>query len=361
MLARKMLNESVASITSAESKKVVKIGDDLLIDVPEPCLWYEQWREIFFSVQFPADHEFTRHYLSCLIVVSSSDPNPLESANQLTSKVQMMQTAVPPRLPKWFSTDVLNCYVMLHDGASCDLSRTQQGFEAIKSVYGENKCFLLQVNSNETAQTDIVDVWVKFIKRQQKGVESGATGSDFSQIERSMQEVPVTMVHPDTLNVDQEPPELIVAHPLSPVTETGQDMLQNPMMTDSADSLTQTLQQKEAKVMSEAIDGSHGQYLSSTDLDNLRHFVQDFTVRALIPFVERLVGTLNESIANKKGVSRSLLSATKRWFVTNKPAIGTGQNAIAYTQDSTELQTRKLGDLYFMFGNYPLAFQVSVY
>lgn len=33
------------------------------------------------------------------------------------------------------------------------------------------------------------------------------------------------------------------------------------------------------------------------------------------------------------------------------------QNAVVYTSDSTELQTRKLGDLYFMFGNYNLAFQ----
>lgn len=62
---------------------------------------------------------------------------------------------------------------------------------------------------------------------------------------------------------------------------------------------------------------------------------------------------------NKKGVSRSLLSATKRWFVTNKPGVNTMQNAVVYTNDSIELQTRKLGDLYFMFGNYSLAFQVS--
>lgn len=31
-----------------------------------------------------------------------------------------------------------------------------------------------------------------------------------------------------------------------------------------------------------------------------------------------------------------------------------------YTAESAELQTRKLGDLYFMFGHYNLAFQVRV-
>lgn len=73
--------------------------------------------------------------------------------------------------------------------------------------------------------------------------------------------------------------------------------------------------------------------------------------------MERQIFALNELVANKKGVSRSLLSATKRWFVTNKPGQNTAQNAVVYTTDSTELQTRKLGDLYFMFGNYGMAFQ----
>lgn len=64
---------------------------------------------------------------------------------------------------------------------------------------------------------------------------------------------------------------------------------------------------------------------------------------------------MNETVANKKG--RSLLSATKRWFVTNKPGVNNSQNVVVYSNDSLELQTRKLGDLYFMFGNYGQAFQ----
>lgn len=101
----------------------------------------------------------------------------------------------------------------------------------------------------------------------------------------------------------------------------------------------------------------HGQCLAAVDLDNLKHFVQDYTIRSLIPYVERLVVGLNEAVTNKKG--RSLLSVTKRWFGTNKPAAGNAPaaNAVVYTADSVELQTRKLGDLYFMFGNYKQAFE----
>lgn len=177
--------------------------------------------------------------------------------------------------------------------------------------------------------------------------------------------VTIPMAHPltqtplDVGGLEAQPgmipaPEVVVAHPLSPMAETGQDVV-NPSMTSSTDSIPSLVASHRPDSESE---GSHGWYLSSTDLDNLRHFIQDYTVRALIPYIERVVGYLNESITNKKGVSRSLLSATKRWFVTNKPALGVAPSGTSsYTPDSTEIQTRKLGDLYFMFGNYNLAFQ----
>lgn len=105
------------------------------------------------------------------------------------------------------------------------------------------------------------------------------------------------------------------------------------------------------------IDAPHGTWLTSSDIDRLKHFVQDFTVRSLIPYIEKQITILNDTVTNKKGVSRSLLTATKRWFVTNKPGVNNSQNAVVYSNDSLELQTRKLGDLFFMFGNYAQAYQ----
>lgn len=123
MLARKMLNESVANSTLPEHKFPLKINEELVIDIPEAMPWFDRWRETFFNVQFPADHEFTRHFLSVLVIVSSSDPSPLETATQLTHKVQTMQNLIPPKLPKWFYTEVLTCYVLLHDGCSGDITK----------------------------------------------------------------------------------------------------------------------------------------------------------------------------------------------------------------------------------------------
>lgn len=97
-------------------------ADNTRLDIPTTEQWFEQWRELFLSVQYPSDHEFTRHFLSCLIVVSSSDPNPLESANILLQNVQMMQNVTPSKIPKWFSTNPLNCFVLLHDASVADIT-----------------------------------------------------------------------------------------------------------------------------------------------------------------------------------------------------------------------------------------------
>uniref|UniRef100_A0A1Y9IS66 Trafficking protein particle complex subunit 8 n=1 Tax=Anopheles merus TaxID=30066 RepID=A0A1Y9IS66_ANOME len=379
ILAKKMLNEAVTTAPGGDKMRAIKLDDGSFVDIPVSEPWFEQWRETFLTVQFPADHEFTRHLLCSLIVVSSIDPNPIETASQLTKKIQMMQNITPPRLPKWFASDALNCYVMLHDGCSGDIGKAQQAFEGLKSTYGEHKCFLLQINSHGGPPTDCPDPWVRYLKKHQRSEPS--TASDVDSAPKTPQDMgsvtgmPTTVVQSSNLLVhgggvsssgsslsSETPPSGIVvgeviAHPLSPVQETGIELQETSSLTSSIDSLSlQTINPNVWPIESD-IEVAHGSFLTAGDLDNLKHFVQDFAVRALIPYVERLVGVLNDSISNKKGVSRSLLSATKRWFVTNKPGVNTNQNAVVYTNESTELQTRKLGDLYFMFSHYSLAFQ----
>lgn len=367
LLARKMLNESVSSHTESNEKpKEVKLPDTSIISIPAAYPWFEEWREVFFSVQFPSDHEFTRHLLACLIVVASTEQNPVEQANQLTKKVKMMQNITPPKLPKWISSnsdDALNCYVMLHDGSTGDISRAQQNFDNMKGTFGDNRCFLIQINTLKEANANQPDVWIKFMKSFHKTDQENAVDS-LPKTPQELTQMPST-IHMDTPQkfLPSSPPELI--HPLSPLQEAMPEMsvpqaVSMITMSASTNSLTDqipaTINPNVWANEPTEVNQLHGALLAPTDLDNLKHFVQDFTIRALIPYVEKIVGQLNDSIANKKSVSKSLLGATKRWFNTNKPGVAP-QTAVIYTSDSTELQTRKLGDLYFMFGNYSLAFQ----
>lgn len=150
MVSRKMLTDTVTSAQSTKNKPIQIDGkvkkkwliiiqdilrflintftfiwftDQTFIDIPTSEPWFEQWREIFLSIQSQSDHEFTRHFLSCLIVLSTSDPNSLETAHLLTRKVQVMQNTTPPKVPKWFTPDALNCYVLLHDPTQGNVTR----------------------------------------------------------------------------------------------------------------------------------------------------------------------------------------------------------------------------------------------
>lgn len=64
---------------------------------------------------------------------------------------------------------------------------------------------------------------------------------------------------------------------------------------------------------------AHGLCLSTDDVEQVKLFLHEYTKRCLLPYIEKQMQQLNDVISNKKGVSRSLFSATKRWFNPNKP------------------------------------------
>ena len=107
-------------------------------------------------------------------------------------------------------------------------------------------------------------------------------------------------------------------HPLSPISETMGSFISDDskMHLDNspinanvwADSPGQTATH-------------HGTRLSSDDLERLRVMIAEFCLKSLLPYVEKQIGLLNDVISNKKGVSRSLFTATKRWFGTSKPGV----------------------------------------
>ena len=114
-LARKMLNESVNSNYN-ERTSVVRTGS-IDLDIPVSVPWFEAWRDTFLNVQFPSDHEFTKHFLACMIVVSTSDDNPLEKIQQMGAQLNL---SVPGKLPKWFNNNALRYYILIHDAIQDD-------------------------------------------------------------------------------------------------------------------------------------------------------------------------------------------------------------------------------------------------
>lgn len=110
-----MLNESVTS-TYNERTTAISTGS-IDLDVPASVPWFEAWRDTFLSVQFPSDHEFTRHFLACMIVVSTVDDNPLEKIQQMGAQLNQ---SVPGKLPKWFNNNALRYYILVQDAVHDD-------------------------------------------------------------------------------------------------------------------------------------------------------------------------------------------------------------------------------------------------
>ncbi|XP_076164861.1 trafficking protein particle complex subunit 8 homolog l(3)76BDm isoform X3 [Ptiloglossa arizonensis] len=395
-IARKMLNEAVNSVI-CEHTTSIQIGTTEL-DIPVSVPWFEAWREMFLSVQFPSDHEFTKHFLACMIVISTAEDNPLEKIQNMGAQLHQ---SIPGKLPKWFNNNTLRYYILIHDTIQDDRNKAEVVFTEMKNVYGANNCFLLQMNSRPPGQFDdnthLPDPWSQFLIRHSEisgGSEQGSsprTPADTSGVSAMPNEVttdtdktsqagtPVApqnsvLISPDVnstvsfsseisesvntpLEVGQEAVSVTI-HPLSPAIEKSQNLSYIVHMKGQTVSDTPI----NVNVWADSpsyIATQHGARLSTQDLERLRTLITEFCLKSLFPYVEKQIGLLNDVISNKKGVSRSLFSATKRWFGTNKPGIPgpTPSNAVIYTTESPELQLRRLGDLCFMFGHYSFAYQ----
>ncbi|XP_011860429.1 PREDICTED: trafficking protein particle complex subunit 8 [Vollenhovia emeryi] len=403
-LAKKLLNEAVSSAL-CERTTMVHIGATEL-DIPVSVPWFEAWRETFLSVQFPSDHEFTKHLLACMIVVSTAEDKPLERIQTMGAQLHQ---SIPGKLPKWFNNNALRYYILVHDALQDDRNKAEAVFTDMKTIYGANNSFLLQMNSRPPGLSDdnthLPDPWSQFLTKHSElagGSEQNSsprTPADIggvsampseltTETEKTSQAgtplVPhncVALPSPDltelvsgidtislsseisdstnaNLEVGQEAVPVTV-HPLSPDNEKSQSFVPAANIKSQSISTNSPINTNVWADSPNYVVAQHGARLSTQDLERLRTLITEFCLRSLLPYVEKQIGLLNDVISNKR-VSRSLFSATKRWFSTNKPGVpgSAPSNAVIYTTESPELQLRRLGDLCFMFGHYSLAYQV---
>ncbi|KAG8284737.1 Trafficking protein particle complex 8 [Homalodisca vitripennis] len=189
------------------------------LQVPVSVPWFEAWRDTFLQVQFPSDHEFTKHYVACMLVVSSRETSPLDMFVQMGSQLQQMQTISPAKLPKWFSPAVLRYHILLHDNTEGDTPLAESLFETMKTTYGVNNVFFLSINSQQasTSETHMPDPWSQFLTRQ---LQSQDVNEADLELARN---------HLEGLNIvetaqeagESTPTTPIIMHPLSPVSDSN--------------------------------------------------------------------------------------------------------------------------------------------
>ncbi|XP_066208727.1 trafficking protein particle complex subunit 8 isoform X3 [Saccopteryx leptura] len=356
---RKLLSDVVSGSQPAEGlvANVITAGDyDLNISATTP--WFESYRETFLQSMPASDHEFLNHYLACMLVASSSEAEPVEQFSKLSQEQHRIQHNSDYSYPKWFIPNTLKYYVLLHDVSAGDEQRAESIYEEMKQKYGTQGCYLLKINSrtsNRASDEQIPDPWSQYL--QKNSIQNQESYEDGPCTVTSNKNSDSNLLSLDGLDNEVKVdglPNNFRAHPLQldPSSDSS-NSIDGPDHVKSASSL------HEAKKTNTGI--IHGACLTLTDHDRIRQFIQEFTFRGLLPHIEKTIRQLNDQLISRKGLSRSLFSATKKWFSGSKvpeKSINDLKNTsgLLYPPEAPELQIRKMADLCFLVQHYDLAY-----
>ncbi|XP_060631205.2 trafficking protein particle complex subunit 8 isoform X2 [Anolis sagrei] len=317
--------------------------------------WFEAYRESFLQSMPASEHEFLNHYVACMLVVSSSEPEPVEQFLKLSQEQHRIQHSNEYSYPKWFIPNTLKYYVLLHDVSAGEEQRADSIYEEMKQRYGTQGCYLLKINSrgsNRGADEQIPDPWSQYLQKNiiqnQEPYEDGS----YTVIPNKNADhfIPLDGLDNDSkdgLSNNFKTHPLQLEHTSNSGCFDGIDCVKpNPPIHETKKSNTWT---------------PHGTCLTLTDHDRIRQFIQEFTFRGLLPHIEKTIRQLNDQLISRKGLSRSLFSATKKWFSGSKvPEKSVNElkstSGLLYPPEAPELQIRKMADLCFLVQHYELAY-----
>ncbi|KAM6458286.1 trafficking protein particle complex subunit 8 isoform 2-T2 [Liasis olivaceus] len=353
---RKLLNDVVTVSQPAEGllANVITAGDyDLNISATTP--WFEAYRESFLQSMPASDHEFLNHYVACMLVVSSSESEPVEQFLKLSQEQHRIQHSNEYSYPKWFIPNTLKYYVLLHDVSIGEEQRADSLYEEMKQRYGTQGCYLLKINSrvsNRGTDEQIPDPWSQYLQKNNIQTQEVSEDGTYAVISNKNSDHFIPLDGLDNYSKDGLSNNF-KTHPLQ------LDHASDSSCFDGTDYVKPNSSMHESKKSN--MWTPHGTCLTLTDHDRIRQFIQEFTFRGLLPHIEKTIRQLNDQLISRKGLSRSLFSATKKWFTGSKvPEKSVNElkstSGLLYSPEAPELQIRKMADLCFLVQHYELAY-----
>ncbi|OQR70972.1 trafficking protein particle complex subunit 8-like, partial [Tropilaelaps mercedesae] len=339
-LAKKQLSEAVlrnqADIDGPGPRKTLIKQGIYDVDVCSVTPWYSAYRDAFFTSLAPQEHDFTRHFLACVFVVSSGHQAPQQQLQQLIHNVGQLQLNLSHHSKWFFGHHVAHYYVLLHDGGTGDNTMAEATFLSMKNLYGAANCHMLTINSvspSKPPPIDNTDIWSSLPDLVIPRMPNGEQHNGSSTI------LPFKMESNGGVKATEG------EHPLDPLVPLSAP---SPTMDEPA---------------SRRGPKRRGMWLTTTDRENVKTFISDFATQCLGPFAEQQLRGLTEQVTKGKGIHRHLAIAAKSLFAgrgkanilaSNNPS---AVNSVIYSQQAPELLVRKLGDLAFLFHQYETAYQ----
>jgi hypothetical protein len=233
--------------------------------------WYQTYRKELWKTMQCQEHDMFECPAACLLVVSSSNDDPIHCFHELSSLHYLPQVfqkgQFEPALNKFF--------ILLHDNVEAASVDVEAMMRKMKSTFAPANCKLLQINSLTEPNHEQPDIWT--------------------------------------------------AH------------LRQPFFSYSE-------QESKPKV-------PYGCMLAEQDLQNLRAFTSELTLKGVLPWLEARMFSLNSTVA---AVRKGVKNVIKSWW--RKPKEEEQRSGeLRYRYDTIESQIRLLADSAFMLQDYEVA------
>ncbi|CAK7220887.1 hypothetical protein SBRCBS47491_004340 [Sporothrix bragantina] len=288
------------------------------VDVDGTSPYYALYLRRMLSGLPVACHETFAHPVACVIAISSRNPAPIQTFQELYRDISQGDR----RLPPWVDGDFLRYYVLVHDEENGDIVQSMALFEKMKRSLGLH-CHLLRLRSTQSAETD----------------------DDSLLLPRS-----------DWMTAVEEYADIV----RSEAFDEGDDG-----EISEGDEARGTDEDEENTV----VDDPTTQYIFESDATAIRTFVREMVTQSLLPTMERSVSMWNDQVASKrKGLSGRFMNLSKRWAgfgsSSNSGSGGRGDgngssnyDAVRgyYSAEANEAILRKLADYAFMLRDWKLA------
>jgi hypothetical protein len=283
--------------------------------------WFDKFREEYLLGLRSSEHECFEHPVAVLSVVSTANPDPISSLNQLYNPEN------PPRLfqDKLMDREIFRFFILLHDESNGQTdNKTQAIFRRMKEVFGAGFCRLLIINSrnpHKALEEPMQDIWTRCMPRY-----------DFYKRNLQAQAEQQMMQMQQQLGTTESTPPSDFAQ-----------LIQQPTQTTPI-----------------------GYLLSKQDLQYIATMVEELVTNGIVPHMERKIRGYNQTaVAGKRGFQNKLKTifsfGKKDTKGENQPVspVGLGSGGDIVTTrlnwQSPEIQIRRMADYCFMLHDYDVA------
>ncbi|KAJ3123555.1 Trafficking protein particle complex 8, partial [Physocladia obscura] len=309
--------------------------------------WYHTYRNYVCKYNGASEHETFNHPVACIVVASTSAPDPI-------AQLSALAPSSPEKLPAIFGNGYMDTqiahkyYVLLHDIANENNSVNPDIlFTQMKKQFGLS-CRLIRVNSKRPNDPEYHEskVWDSFMTEW----------------------TPLLDEKIDDLNTSLKtsPSNAGVSRKSLGALTYSEIELNSTVLSVTIEN-SKSNQDVSTEIAKEKI--IYGNLMSENDVKSLEIFVREFVVQSLLPSMERSVQHWNEQVASsRRGFTGRLFTAGRRFLGTavsqtgqNKsgttsPGSISPESTIPFPHTSVELILRKLADYSFMLRDYKFAY-----